>query len=263
MYSTAVHRRPRTTASVRLPAAVSVGMSRRLLTTRIAVMSAPGGIAAATKSGSQGQRLQVRRADDRDEPEEDEDEDLAEGPVAVRERTAGVGERGHDRERRRGRGAPRRRRGRATGRRVPASPTTTAIASSSWRSVTRPAAATRSGPARSGVSAPSPMSERSLARLARTWSRSATARHPRAVSPGTASRPRAPRRAPRRRPTRRRGAWSGGPRGATCGARHAPRGAAGAATSVTVAHGRRGNFVKSGDRFSRKARDPSCASSVV
>ena len=66
------------TASVRLPAAASVGMSRRLLTTRMAVISAPGGIAATTKSGSRRQRLEVRRPDDRDEAEEDEDEDLAE-----------------------------------------------------------------------------------------------------------------------------------------------------------------------------------------
>ena len=59
---------------------------------------------------------------------------------------------------------------------------TTPIAISSWRSVTRPAAATRSGPTRSGVSAPRRKSDRSLAKFAATWSSSATSRQPIAVS---------------------------------------------------------------------------------
>ena len=56
------------------------------------------------------------------------------------------------------------------------------MAAPSWRMVTSPAAATRVGPRRSGVSAPRLKSERSLARLAATWRRSATATQPTAVS---------------------------------------------------------------------------------
>ena len=94
----ASRRAPSITASVRLPAAASVGMSRRLLTTRIAVISAPGG-----HRGRQEQRLQPpapagrpsrppppgRRTGTRTPRP---------GPVAVRERAAGVRERGDDRE---------------------------------------------------------------------------------------------------------------------------------------------------------------------
>ena len=58
----------------------------------------------------------------------------------------------------------------------------TTMAISSWRSVTRPAAATRSGPARSGVSAPLRKSDRSLDRFAVICRTSATARQPTAVS---------------------------------------------------------------------------------
>ena len=79
---------------------------------------------------------------------------------------------------RRARAAPSRRRRRGTARRAPARPIVIAMATSSWRSVTRPAAATRIGPWRSGVSAPRRKSDRSLAKLATTWSSSATSTQP-------------------------------------------------------------------------------------
>ena len=56
------------------------------------------------------------------------------------------------------------------------------MATCSWPGVTSPAAATRSGPVRSGVSAPRWKSDRSLARLAAIWSSIATARQAAAVS---------------------------------------------------------------------------------
>ncbi len=261
------------TASVRLPAAASVGMSRRLLTTRIAVTRAPGGIAAATEERLEPQRLEVRRADHGDEPEEDEDEDLAEGPVAVREGAAGVGEGGHDRERPEGEehrpadqdepeadesrqadddrdrdlqlalgdeaggGDPRR--ARPVGR-VGALPEVREVVGEVGQDLEQEG----DGEAREG-----------------------------GVGPERGRRRRARRRGPRPPPTPRRGAWRAdreepgaeggrrGPRRRGHGRRPGRRGRGPRLDDVD--HGRRGNFVKSGDRFSRKARDPSCASSVV
>ena len=77
-------RSPSTTARVRLPATVSVGMSRRLLATRIAQASAPMPTAAYSAGPLPGLGLDVRRADHRDQPEEDEHHHLAEAEVAVR-----------------------------------------------------------------------------------------------------------------------------------------------------------------------------------
>ena len=76
------------TASVRLPEAASLSRSRMLLTTRIAVES--------PAAGSPADRLDVVGPGDGDEPEEDEHEQIAEAPIAVRERTAGVGNPGED-----------------------------------------------------------------------------------------------------------------------------------------------------------------------
>ena len=82
---------PSRTARVRLPASTSVGMSRRLLATRIAQARAP--TPTAGEPGARPGRaadLDVRRADHRDEAEEDEDHHLAQAEVAVGTRPAGV-----------------------------------------------------------------------------------------------------------------------------------------------------------------------------
>ena len=65
---------------------------------------------------------------------------------------------------------------------TPARTTARPIATSSCRSVTSPAAATRIGPVRPGESAPRRKSDKSLARLAAICSSSATARQPIAAS---------------------------------------------------------------------------------
>ena len=73
---------PIRTASVRLPCSRSVGMSRRLLATRIAEARAPDADRAAP-ARRRRRRHRRHRAEGRDEAEEDEDEDLAEPEVAV------------------------------------------------------------------------------------------------------------------------------------------------------------------------------------
>ena len=77
-----------------LAATVSVGMSRRLLATRIAQASAPTPMAAYSAAQLPRLGLDVRRADHRDQPEEHEDHHLAEPEVAVGLRAAGVEPRG-------------------------------------------------------------------------------------------------------------------------------------------------------------------------
>ena len=74
-----------------MPAARSVSMSRRLLTTRIAVIRHPIGIDAATASGVTLLRHDVGRADDRHRAEKEKDEDLTQTQVAKRLRARGVG----------------------------------------------------------------------------------------------------------------------------------------------------------------------------
>ena len=143
-----VARSPSRTARVRLPTAASPSMSRRLLTTRIATISRPIGTDDGEGQPRQRAGLHERRADDGDQAEEDEDEDLAQRPVAVGERAAGVGPGGGDAHRADGdqpparqRGQrrarpPRRRRRRARPRPAPAAAT---------RRPSRPAASARPG----------------------------------------------------------------------------------------------------------------------
>ena len=80
-------------------------MSRRLLTTRIATISRPIGTDDGERQPGQRAGLHERRPDDGDQAEEDEDEHLAQRPVAVGERTAGVGPGGGDADRARRRPA--------------------------------------------------------------------------------------------------------------------------------------------------------------
>ena len=129
------------------------------------------------------------------------------------------------------------------------------MAISSWRGVTSPAAATRTGPVRSGVSAPLRKSDRSFERLAVIWSSSATARQPSAVSRrnGVPTASAAP--SPTTTPLSAAGSVAG--RMASSQIRNVD------GRVVGGRHGRRGNREKSGLRFSRKAVEPSCASSVV
>ena len=87
---------PSATARVRLPATLSVGMSRRLLATRIAQARAPTPTPAYSAASSKRLGLDVRRAEHRDQAEEDEDHHLAEAHVAVGPRAAGVEPGGED-----------------------------------------------------------------------------------------------------------------------------------------------------------------------
>ena len=137
---------PSRTARVRLPATVSVGMSRRLLATRIAQASAPMPTAAYSAARLPGLGLDVRRADDRDQPEEDEDDHLAETEVAVGPRAAGVEPGGERRRPARPRPATRR-----SWRRAPARPTAATPNASERRRASPPRAWPRpSRPAASG-----------------------------------------------------------------------------------------------------------------
>ena len=90
---------PSRTASVRLPLSRSVGMSRRLLATRMAEAMAPTPTAPARPAPVSGVRLGVERAERGHEPEEDEDVELAEAAVAVGVVPAGVAPGGHDGQR--------------------------------------------------------------------------------------------------------------------------------------------------------------------
>ena len=85
-YSHLVRRSPRRTASVRLPAARSVGMSRRLLTTRSAQAMNPA--RAPDDDAQPGDPLDthVGRPDGGDKAEEHEHEQLAEAEIPVRPR---------------------------------------------------------------------------------------------------------------------------------------------------------------------------------
>ena len=85
-YSRCANRRPNITASVRLSARVSGPMSRRLLTTRIAVTSSPTGTAADEPERGPRAGLEVGRARDGHDAEEQEHRDLAQASIAVRER---------------------------------------------------------------------------------------------------------------------------------------------------------------------------------
>ena len=89
------------TASVRLPARLSVSMSRRLFTTRIAVERKPTETLRSTGSAVDLLELHVVGAVHGDKAEEEEDEELAHPRVAVGPRPAGVEDAGGDRERRR------------------------------------------------------------------------------------------------------------------------------------------------------------------
>ena len=142
---------------------------------------------------------------------------------------------------------------------------TRAIATSSCRSVTRPDAATRSRPGPVGrVGAPPVVGE--VVGEVRE--------HLQEQGDGEAAERRVE---PERRPDGQRGAEPdddgrdrgrqrvrpdgqepGAERGGRAGRDRRARGDASG-----VAHGRRGNLVKSGRRFSRNAVEPSCASSVV
>ena len=90
MKSLRVARSPSRTARVILPATRSVGMSRRLLATRIAQASAPIPQAAYSPDERDPLGLDVLRAEHRHQPEEHEDHHLAEPEVAVGLRPAGV-----------------------------------------------------------------------------------------------------------------------------------------------------------------------------
>ena len=81
---------PIRTASVRLPDVASDPMSRRLLTISSAQDSSPAGTDAASPSQRQPAHLHVRGPGDRGDAEEDEHGHLAEPPVPVRPRPAGV-----------------------------------------------------------------------------------------------------------------------------------------------------------------------------
>ena len=81
---------PRRTASVRLPTALSVGMSRRLFTISSAQASSPTGTASQSTPAVEPVLLNKRRAAGRDEPEEHEHRDLAESARGIRLRSAGV-----------------------------------------------------------------------------------------------------------------------------------------------------------------------------
>ena len=85
-YSHRVRASPSRTASVRLPAAVSDGMSRRLLTTSSAHARHPAAHPITHRQPGHPLDGDVRRADRRHEPEEHEHEQLAEPGVAVRPR---------------------------------------------------------------------------------------------------------------------------------------------------------------------------------
>ena len=113
---------PSRTASVRLPATVSVGMSRRLLTTSSAQARQPA--AQPIDDAQPGDLLDadVGRADRGDEPEEHEHEHLAEPQVAVRPRPAGVEPGRGDARRARRRAATTTSSPRAPGRRTAATP---------------------------------------------------------------------------------------------------------------------------------------------
>ncbi len=97
------------TASVRLPLAASVGMSRRLFASRIATASSP--IAAPDHHAPAGTRLHldVCAAADRDEAEEDEHHELPQAEPRVRPRPAGIEERRNERRRAHGEDGGRRR----------------------------------------------------------------------------------------------------------------------------------------------------------
>ena len=90
MYRALVRWSPRTTASVRLPVSLSVGMSRRLLMTSSAQASRPIAAAGGEREPRERLHLHVRRARDRGEAEKHEDRQLAERPVAVWPAPAGV-----------------------------------------------------------------------------------------------------------------------------------------------------------------------------
>ena len=152
-------------------------MSRRLLTTRIAVTRQPGRIEAPRPSSAPRACLEVGRARHREHAEGQEHRDLTEPPVAVRERAARVGDGERPCTARPARGAPARRRRRARAPPAPPPRGTTAVPTASSRSESSPLAAARGGPSRSAASAPERWSNRSLDRFAATWSSSATARH--------------------------------------------------------------------------------------
>ena len=208
--------------------------------------------------------LHVRAADRRDEAEEHEHHHFAEPDVAVRLRAAGVG-----RRRRRSR---RRRRAAATGsRRATAPPPTTAATPKAINAAlrtaagdARPLATSRTGPAPVRVGAAHAVGvvvrvvdadlQRERRRRARP-ARATSATDRRAVAaavPTSTGAIAAPERlrprardplADRRQPTA------------------APESAA--SSRAVRAHGRFGNWSKSGVRFSRYAFLPSCASSVM
>ncbi len=90
MYRALVRWSPSTTASVRLPVSLSVGMSRRLLMTSSAQASRPIAAAAAQRQPGQRPHLHVGRAGDRGQAEEHEYRHLAQRPVAVRAAAPGV-----------------------------------------------------------------------------------------------------------------------------------------------------------------------------
>ena len=87
---------PRRTASVRLPVAASLGMSRRLFTTSSAVASSPTGTEALDREGREPLDLHVGRAGGGHHAEEHEDEELTEPGVAVGPGPPGVEPRGGD-----------------------------------------------------------------------------------------------------------------------------------------------------------------------
>ncbi len=96
-YSATPARRPKRTASVRLPAFTSVSRSRTLLTTSTAVAMAPTGTRRATPAGDCA-GLHEDGAADGDEAEEDHHEDIAEPVVAEGEWPSGVRDGREDRE---------------------------------------------------------------------------------------------------------------------------------------------------------------------
>ena len=168
-----VARRPSRTASVFLPTWRSVSMSRRLLTTRIAVTSNPTGNDGPDRQRRDRQRLQVGAADHGHDAEEDEHEQVAQRVVAERPRPARVGQPGQDRQHADHAGsASRRRATRYTPTRA-ARPNVTNVAISTCSGATIPLCVTRGGPSRSAVSAPLWKSKTSLAKLVPIWINSA------------------------------------------------------------------------------------------